>query len=154
MHSTAAAILPGFLAAVGACIVLFRRVSKLFSPLVEEAQKHMQAGRREAAVKGLRAALRWEKWHPLLGPQLHTQLGAIAYATGDWQQAIDELGQGSKSPWEARAYLGCAYYKTKNDAGMKKAFDQALKSGEKEGSRTPSTRTACSSAICVTTPSP
>src|SRR5262245_33229368 len=108
-------------------IFLFRRVGKLVNPFVEEAQRHMQGGRRELALKSLRDALRFERWHPLMAPQLRTQIGLLLYDQGDLDEALKELKQGSSRPWESPAFLGCAYYKKKDDEGMTKAFNKAIK---------------------------
>lgn len=130
--SSAAAILPGILAALVAAIFLFRRVASRINPIVEGAQKHLQGGRREMALQTLRDGLRWTKWHPWLEPQLRTQIGALLYNQQDLDGAIAELRHGSKSPWESRVFLACAYFKKKEPEPMVKAFEDAAKAGEKE----------------------
>jgi tetratricopeptide (TPR) repeat protein len=132
IHSTAAAILPGVLATLVAGIFLFRRVAGRITPLVEEAQRHLQGGRRELALSTLRDGLRWGRWHPLLVPQLRTQIGALLYAQQDYAGALVELKQASKRPWESRAYLACTYFKTRDEAGMVKALEDVVKIGEKD----------------------
>ena len=132
IHSTAAAILPAVLATLVAAIFLFRRVAGRIGPVVEEAQRHLQGGRREPALATLRAGLRWRHWHPLLEPQLRTQIGALLYDSGDFEGALVELQRAAKTQWESRAFLACCYFKLKNEDGMVKAFEQAVKTGEKD----------------------
>lgn len=132
IHSTAAALLPGALAAVVAAIFLFRRVAGRISPIIEGAQKHLQGGRREMALAALREGLRWRRWHPFLEPQLRTQIGALLYDQKDYDGAVVELVRGAKSPWESRAFLACAYFKRHEDGPMIKAFEDAAKAGEKD----------------------
>lgn len=131
-HSTAGAITPGVIAMIVAAIVLFRRIGRMINPVVEEAQRHLQGGRRELALKSLRDALRFRRWHPLLEPQLRTQIGLLLYDQGDVDDALAELQRGSSRPWESPAFLGCCYFKKRDEAGMKKAFDKAVKVGEKD----------------------
>jgi tetratricopeptide (TPR) repeat protein len=131
-HSWAGAITPGILATIIAVIFLMRRIGKMINPVVEEAQRHMQGGRRELALQSLRAGLRFKGWHPLLEPQLRTQIGLLLYDQGDLDGALEELKRASSRPWESPAFLGCAYFKKREDAGMVKAFEKAVKVGEKD----------------------
>jgi tetratricopeptide (TPR) repeat protein len=131
-HSIAGSITPGVLATIVAVIFLMRRIGKLINPVVEEAQRHIQGGRRELALKSLRDGLRFKGWHPLLEPQLRTQIGLLLYDQGDTDAALEELKRASSRPWESPAFLGCAYFKKREDAGMVKAFEKAVKVGEKD----------------------
>jgi len=134
VHSVAGAITPGVIATLITAVFLLRRVGNLINPLVEEAQRHLQGGRRELALKALRSGMRLAPWHPLIAPQLRTQIGVLLYAGGDLDGAIPELARGSKRPWEGRAFLGCAYFRKKmDDSLMVKAFETATKVAPKEG---------------------
>lgn len=133
VHTTGGAVLPGILVAIIALILLLRRMGKKITPIIEEAQRHIQGGRRELALKSLRAGLGLRHWHPMLEPQLRVQIGALLYAAGDVEGAIDELERASNRPWEAKAFLGCAHFKKHNEEPMVKAFKQAVKSGAKDG---------------------
>jgi hypothetical protein len=133
VHSPWGVLLPGFFATLIALVLLMRRAGKKVMPLVEDAQRHMQAGRKELALKSLRDGLQFKNWQPMLEGQLRTQIGAILYASGDLEGAIDELEHASSRPWEAQAFLGCAHFKKKApDAPMVKAFEKAVKSGKKD----------------------
>ena len=132
VHTIPGAITPAVIAALVAAVLLMRRVGKQLNPVVEEAQRHLQGGRRELALKSLRAGLAFKAWHPLIEGQLRTQIGALLYAGGDLDGAIVELSRASKRPWEAPAFLGCAHFKKRNEAEMVKAFDGAIKTGAKD----------------------
>jgi tetratricopeptide (TPR) repeat protein len=131
-HSIAGAITPGVIATIIAVIILMRRIGKMINPVVEEAQRHLQGGRRELALKSLRDGLRYRRWHPLLEPQLRTQIGLLLYDQGETDEALEELKRGSSRPWESPAFLGCAYFKKREEAAMAKAFEKAVKVGEKD----------------------
>jgi tetratricopeptide (TPR) repeat protein len=133
LHSTPAAIAPGVVVFLVTLVVIFRRIGNGLNPIVEEATRHLQGGRRELALKALRSGLRFATWHPLIEGQLRMQIGALKYAEGDLDEAVSELSRASKKPWESRGFLGAAHFKKKNDEAMEKAFDDAIKSGEKDG---------------------
>jgi tetratricopeptide (TPR) repeat protein len=132
VHSMAAAIAPAIIASVAAAILIMRRIGKQVQPLVEEAQRHLQANRRELALKSLKEALGFRAWHPLLAGQVYAQIGALHYAGGNYDEAINALEHASMRPWEAKAFLGCAYFKKHNEEGLKKAFEIAVRVGKKE----------------------
>jgi hypothetical protein len=133
VHSTAGAILPGVVAMLVAAFLLLRRVGKQINPVIEEAQRHLKAGRRELALQSLRSGLRFSVWHPLIEGQLRAQIGALLYATGDLDGALGELKRASSRPWESRAFLGCAHFKRRNEDEMKRAFESAVKVGKGDG---------------------
>ncbi len=133
VHTLPGAITPAVVATLVAAVLLMRYAGKKINPVVEEAQRHLQGGRRELALKSLRSGLAYRYWHPMLEGQLRTQIGALLYANGDLDGAIEELSKASSRPWEAPAFLGCAHFKRKGDDGaMVKAFDKAVKSGAKD----------------------
>lgn len=132
VHSTAGAVTPGVIALIVAAIIILRRVGKMVNPVVEEAQRHLQGGRRELALKALQNGLRFRRWHPMLEPQLRMQIGLLLYDQGDLDGALEELKHASKRPWESPAFLGCTYFKKREEAGMVKAFEKAVKVGQKE----------------------
>jgi Flp pilus assembly protein TadD len=128
VHSVGGAITPGVIAAIVAAVFLLRRVGKMLNPLVDEAQRHIQGGRRELGLKALQKGLTLARWHPLIEGQLRTQIGVLHYAAGKLDEAIDELQKGSARPWEGRAFLGAALFRQKKDDKlMEKAFEKAVK---------------------------
>src|SRR5262245_12160580 len=134
LHSLASTITCGVLATIVTLVLLMRHFGRKVQPLVEDATLHLQAGRRELALKALREGLSYRNWHPMLEGQLRAQIGALHYVTGDLDQAIDELRRAASRPsWEAKAFLACAHFKKRNEDDMKKAFETAVKVGKKEG---------------------
>jgi tetratricopeptide (TPR) repeat protein len=117
---------------VGAAIFLLRRVKGQIDPLMEEYKRHLTGGRRELAMKTLESGMRWSRWSPFLGAQLWGAIGQLHYATGNLDEAESALAKSSRWPWESRALLGCLYFKRRDGEKMRKAFDVAVKSGEKQ----------------------
>jgi tetratricopeptide (TPR) repeat protein len=133
VHTIPGAITPAVLATLVTAVLLLRRAGKRIQPLVEDAQRHLQAGRREMALKSLRSGLELRSWHPLLEAQLRTQIGALHYASGEYDEAIAELRRAASRPWESPAFLACAYFKKHKEPEMVKAFERAVKTGAKNG---------------------
>ena len=133
VHTIPGAITPAVLATLVTAVLLLRRAGKKIQPLVEDAQRHLQAGRKELALKALRDGLSVKAWHPLVEAQLRTQIGALLYASGDYDGAIEELSHASSRPWESPAFLACAWFKKHKQPEMVKAFERAVKSGAKDG---------------------
>lgn len=127
------AIVIGLAAAVVVAVVLLRRVSKRLDPMMKTVEKHITGGRRELALKTLRDGMALGRWHPLLPSQLRVQLGVIEYVGGDLERAEEELSKASRWPWLSRAYLGCVYFKRREEKKMRAAFDTAIRVGDKEG---------------------
>jgi tetratricopeptide (TPR) repeat protein len=133
VHTTAGAITPGVIALIVVAIVMFRRIGKLINPIMEEAQRHLQGGRIEMALKVMRDGLKHKAWHPLLESQLRSQIGALLYSQGKVDEALPELQKGGSRPWESQAFLGCACFKKREEKGMVKAFEKAVKVAPKDG---------------------
>lgn len=133
VHSIPGAILPALAVTLIAAVFLLRRLSKRIEPIVADAQRHMQGGRKEMALKALRSGLWLGRWHPLIEGQLRTQIGVLEYASGNVDNAIAELSKASSRPWEGPAFLGCAHFKKRNESDMVKAFEKAVKVAPKEG---------------------
>lgn len=120
----------GLAAFVVSIILIGRRASKRIEPLMVEAQKHVQAGRIDRAVEVLKQGFAVAKWHPLLPAQLEAQLGMLLYIAGR-DEAPAHLEAASRLVWTAKAMLGAHYFKKRDEAAMRKAFDLSLKSGRK-----------------------
>ena len=136
-----AALLPGILAAMGAYILLARRVALKVQALMNEAQKELQGqttnpreaqGRIERAVKTMERGLVWDKWQFLVGPEIHAQIGMLKYMGKDLEGARPHLVKASGRNYLAKAMEGALHYQRKDFGAMKSSFEAALKSGKKE----------------------
>jgi tetratricopeptide (TPR) repeat protein len=125
-------VLPFLTVFVGVTIVAVRQVAKKIEPLMKGVEKHILGGRREMALTALREGLTLQKWHPLIAAQLRGQIGALQYDSGNLDEAEAELSRASRWPWTAKALLGCVYFKKRDGAKMKKAFETGVTVGDKE----------------------
>ena len=126
-------IVPALLAFIAAGVLLLRYFGSKLDPIAVQAQKHMQGGRKELALKTLREGFALGSWHPMVGPQLRVQTGLLQYAMGDLEAAEDDLKRAWRWPWQSRAYLACIYFRRREEASMRKAFEVAAGVGDKEG---------------------
>jgi tetratricopeptide (TPR) repeat protein len=131
-HSLSALIVWGLASAIASFVVLGRRAAKRIEPLMAEAQKHVQAARLEKAVETLRRGFEAARWHPLLGGQLHAQIGILLYVAGQTEEALPHLSRASRFVWVSSAMLGCYWFRKKDEAKMKAAFEKAVRSGKKD----------------------
>jgi tetratricopeptide (TPR) repeat protein len=125
-------LFPFLLTVFGVGIFLLRRVKSRIDPLMKEVEKHILGGRREMALKSLEGGLRWARWSPMLGSQLRGYMGQLHYAMGNLDEAEANLAAASRWPWETKAILGCVHFKRRDADRMKRAFELAVKSGDKQ----------------------
>jgi hypothetical protein len=97
---------------------------------VEEA---VSSGKVDKATAVLRGAFRFSKWHPLIGSQLHAQMGALLYVQDKVDEALPHLRAATTRSWVGQAMLGCAYFKKKDKDAMVATFEGLLKRAPKEG---------------------
>jgi tetratricopeptide (TPR) repeat protein len=127
------AVLLGISASLGLAVLLLRRAGARVEPLMKSVEKHIAGGRRELALKALRDGVSLGRWNPLLPGQLRVQIGILEYAAGNLDEAGKQLARASRYPWLSRAYLGCVHFKRHDTKAMKRAFDTAIRVGDKEG---------------------
>lgn len=120
------ALIFGTVTLVGSFLYLSRRVLGKIEPLMAEATKHLQAGRVDPALQVFERAMPLAKWHPLIGPQLHAQIGSILYIAERNEAAEPHLRKAPKTVWTARAMLACLLMKRKDAAGMNAAFEELV----------------------------
>ncbi len=119
---------------IGVFFWLSRRVLGRLEPLLAEAGKHLQqmradqsaAEREQHQARGiatLRSAFRWSPWHPMIGAQLHAQLGSVLYVSDKLGEAEPHLRKSPRSVWTARAMLACLHFRRKDAEAMRKEFE-------------------------------
>ena len=109
--------------ATGAFFWLSKRILSRLEPLLREAGDQLKANRIDQGIATLRAAFRWAPWHPLIGAQLHAQLGSVLYVSDKIGEAEPHLRKAPRSVWSARAMLACLYFRRKDGDAMRKEFE-------------------------------
>lgn len=144
LFSAFAAILPGLIAFFAAYVVFTSRAMKQVNALSAQAQKEMQAQKFDRAVETFKRGFALEKRQFLVGPLMHTNLGTLLYAKGDFQAAKPHLEASERWGFLTRALLGqnyailramlgCFYYRSRETEKMRAAFESAVKQGKKDG---------------------
>ena len=112
--------------------LLMRHVMKKVNQVMETAQRDLQAGRTEKAIKTLEGALKYASWQLYVKEQVHSQIGSVLYMKRDFSAAFDHLKQGFVRHWIAMAMLGICYMRRTQNALMSKTFEKAITGNRKE----------------------
>ncbi len=143
IFSPFAAILPGLIAFLASYIVFTSRAMKQVNAISAQAQKEMQAQKFDRAVETFKRGFVLEKRQLLVGPLMHTNLGTLLYAKGDFEAAKPHLEQSNRWGWLTRTMLGgnyailramlaCYHYRNRRYDEMRKVFETAVKQGKKD----------------------
>jgi tetratricopeptide (TPR) repeat protein len=125
-------VLAGLAVFTLAYFLLMRSVMKKVNLVMEAAQRDLQAGRTEKAVKTLQGALKYAPWQLYVKEQVHSQIGSVLYMKRDFSAAFEYLKGGFVRHWIAMAMLGICYMRRTQNGLMIKTFEKALTGNRKE----------------------
>jgi len=126
------AVLVGVAAFAAAYFLATRYVMKKIGALMEIAQRDIQAGRGEKAVKTLQSGFKYAPWQFYIKGQLNAQIGMILYLKRDFAEAFDYLQKGFVRHWVAMGMLAICYMKRNKTAKMIETFEKATAATRKE----------------------
>ncbi|MHB1397935.1 MAG: tetratricopeptide repeat protein [Trichloromonadaceae bacterium] len=126
------ATLVSVLVFMGAYFLLTRYFMKKVGELMESAQRDIQAGRVDKAVKTLQEGYRYGKWQIYVKSNIDAQIGTILYLKRDFSAAFDYLQKGFVRQWVAMGMLGICYMKRNKPGKMIETFDKATAAAKKE----------------------
>jgi hypothetical protein len=101
--TTIAGFIPASLALLITYVLLARRVGKKFQSIATRATKEFESNRMENGIRILETGFALSNWQFFIGPQIHGQLGMIAYLQRDWKKARVHLSQAWRRDWRARS---------------------------------------------------
>ncbi|KIH76401.1 TPR repeat-containing protein [Geoalkalibacter ferrihydriticus] len=113
-------------------LILTRMVMKKVAALMESAQRDLQAGRAEKAIKTLESGYRYGNWQFYVKAQINAQIGTLLFLRRDFAKAFDYLQKGFVRHWVAMAMLGICYMKRNQTTKMVETFDKAVAANKKE----------------------
>ena len=116
----------------GAYILATRYVMKQIGVLMETAQRDLQAGRGEKAVKTLQSGFKYAPWQFYIKGQLNAQIGTVLYLKRDFAEAFEYLQKGFVRHWVAMGMLAICYMKRNKTAKMIETFEKATAATRKE----------------------
>lgn len=116
----------------GAFLLITRIVMKKIGVLMETAQRDLQAGRGEKAVKTLQSGFKYAPWQLFVKGQLNAQIGTVLYLKRDFAEAFEYLQKGFVRHWVAMGMLAICYMKRNKPAKMIETFEKATSATRKE----------------------
>lgn len=128
-----AAIPLGLIGFLATYVVLAQKAMRQVGAISEQAQKELMAQKFDKAIATYRAGFPLEKRQFLVGPILHANLGMLLYVKGDFDASREHLEKGFSRNYLAKAMLGAYWFKKKDFAKMRQAFETAVKYGKKDG---------------------
>lgn len=126
------AMLVGLAAFTVAYILLTRWVMKKVAGLMEIAQRDLQAGRFEKAVKTMESGFKYANWQFFVRPQLYAQIGSILYLKREFGPAFEHLKKAFVRHWVAQGMLAICYMKRNKPSQMIDTFEKATAATRKE----------------------
>jgi tetratricopeptide (TPR) repeat protein len=113
-------------------VLLIRYVMKKITALMETAQRDIQAGRTEKAIKTLQSGYKYSNWQFYIKGQINSQIGMILYLKRDFTEAFEYLQKGFVRHWMAMGMLAICYMKRNKAGKMIETFDKAVTVSKKE----------------------
>lgn len=113
-------------------VLLIRYIMKKISELMETAQRDLQAGRTEKAIKTLQSGFKYSGWQFYIKGQINSQIGMILYLKRDFAEAFEYLQKGFVRHWVAMGMLAICYMKRNKTGKMIETFDKAVTVTKKE----------------------
>lgn len=113
-------------------ILLTRHIMKKVAELMESAQRDLQAGRADKAVKTLESGYRYGNWQFYVKAQINAQIGTLLYLKRDFAKAFDYLQKGFVRHWVGMAMLAICYMKRNQTTKMVETFEKAAAANKKE----------------------
>ncbi len=125
-------IILGVLVAMVAFVLLSRLLAKRFEPRFLQAQKQIQSGANQLALRTLEDLLPFGRWQVLLTGQIHAQLGLLLYAMEKEDEALGHLVKSGLRVPDARLALAAIYYRKKRFDEANEVVKLAIKANKKQ----------------------
>ncbi|BCA79229.1 hypothetical protein [Desulfuromonas sp. AOP6] len=126
------AVIAGVIAFAIPFFIITRIVMKKIGELMDIAQRDIQAGRSEKAIKTLESGFKYANWQFYIKSQVNAQIGMILYIKQDFTKAFDYLRKGFVRHWVAMGMLAVCYMKKQKTAKMIETFEKAVGGTKKE----------------------
>jgi tetratricopeptide (TPR) repeat protein len=125
-------IILGVLSAVGAFALLSRMLARRIEPKFLQAQKQVQSGAHNLAIRSLEELLPWGRWQVLLSGQIYAQMGVLAYALEQDEKALGYLEKSGLRVPEAQLARAAILYRRKSFDEAYEVMELAIKANKKQ----------------------
>ena len=116
---------------VGTTFLLSRWIGKRVQAPFLQAQKQLQAGQTQLALKTLEGLLPMARWQLLLRAQIESQIGTIHYGMGEEAKALDHLKHANPRIPEAFLLLGAMHFRAGRHEDAKKVMESVIRLNRK-----------------------
>lgn len=121
----------GVVAFVAVWILGARRIGRRLEPALQQARRQMEAGHVQPAIASMRSVLPMAKWIPLLGGQIHAQIGFLEHQMGDPAAAVENLKLAGRRSGDAKMLLACIQYRDGKKAEALAELDECTRFNRK-----------------------
>ena len=137
-----AGVIPGTIVLLGVMVILGRRSFVKLQNVMQQVQTELssltqnqkeQKVKVEKAIKLLEGALPLGKWQFMVEGEIWGQIGTIKYVFKDVEGAQTAFKKSSKRNWLAQTMQAAIAFQKKDQESMIASFEEAVKSGKKEG---------------------
>jgi tetratricopeptide (TPR) repeat protein len=125
-------IIVGVLGALACFMILSRILAKRFEPAFLQAQKQIQSGANQLALKSLEGLLPLARWQVMLKGQIYAQMGLLSYAMENEEEAIGYLEKSGLRVPDARLALAAIQYRRKRYDDAYETMEVAIKANKKQ----------------------
>jgi len=125
-------ILLGLLSAVLAFVLGSRWLARRLEPRFQHAQRQIQSGATQLALKSLEELLPMSRWQIMLAGQLYAQMGLLAYAMDKEDLALQYLEKSGYRVPDARVALAALYYRRNHFDKAKEVLEVAIKMNKRQ----------------------
>jgi tetratricopeptide (TPR) repeat protein len=125
-------IIVGLLVSMVSVVLASRWLSRRLEPRFLHAQKQIQAGAMQLALKSLEELLPMARWQIMLAGQIYAQMGLLAYAMDKEDLAFQYLEKSGYRISEARVTLAALYYRRSGLEKAKEVLEAAIKVNKKQ----------------------
>ena len=122
----------GIVVAIVSFILISRRLAKRFEPQFLNAQKQLQSGANQLALKTLEDLLPLARWQIMLKGQIYAQMGILAYGMEQDDRALEYLSQCSLRSSEGRMALAAILFRRKQFDKAFETMDSVLQANKKQ----------------------
>ena len=125
-------IILAIVVAIVGFILISRRLSKRFEPQFLHAQKQLQSGANQLAMKTLEELLPLARWQIMLKGQIYAQMGILAYGMEQDDRALEYLSKSSLRATEGRLALASILFRRKQFDKAFETMDAVIQSSKKQ----------------------
>jgi len=125
-------IILGVIVSIACFAILSRVLARRIEPKFLDAQKQLQSGAHNLAIKNLESLLPWGRWQVMLSGQIYAQMGVLAYGMEQEDRALGYLEKAGLRVPEAQLARAAILYRRKSYEKAYEVMDVVIKANKKQ----------------------